>query len=155
MTLLVDELYNGIVFEQNFRIQKSISIAHIRPWIYKHGALQSGVFTCEVLEGSTVLKTGTIAFTDINTAIPATYGHGQIRFDMNSLQLNHNTNNEWTEYKLKFYISGYTNAATFLGLVRRYELKIYDTYGQDVLNNEAPNDMVESLGFEVFEYNYR
>jgi hypothetical protein len=155
MTLLVDELYNGVVFEQNFRIKKHISIAHIRPWIYKHGILASGNLTCEVFEGNMLLKQVQIPYPTINTEIPSTYAHGQIRFDMNSLQLNHNTLNDWTEYTLKIYMSGYTNAATFIGAVRRYELKFTDTYGTGVINNEAPNDMVEPLGFELFEYKYR
>lgn len=152
MTLVIDELFNGIVFEQNFRIKKSISLAHIRPWIYKHGVLASGNLTCEVMQGSDLLKTIQIPYTTINSEIPATYAHGQIRFDTNSLQLNHNTENQWTEYKLRFYMSGYINAPSFIGVIRRYELKFMETYGDDVINNEAPNDTVEPLGFELFEY---
>ena len=155
MTLLIDELFNGITFEQPFRIQKSISVAHIRPWIYKHGFLQSGNLTCEVWQAGTMLKQVQIPYTTINSEIPGTYAHGQIRFDTDSFQLNHNTNNEWTEYIIKVYMSGYTNAPQFIGAIRRYELKFYDTYGTGVINNEAPNDMVEPMGFELFEYKYR
>lgn len=156
MTLLVDELFNGITFEQNFRIEKSISLAHVRPWIYKHGVLQSGNLRCEIWEGATMLKQVQIPYTTINAEIPGTYAHGQIRFDMNSLQLNHNTNNQYTEYTIKVYMDAYTNlTSAFVGTVRRYELKFYDTYGTGVIANEAPNDMVEPLGFELFEYKYR
>lgn len=157
MTLVVDELFNGIVFEQKFRIQRHISLAHFRPWIYKHGNLQTGTLTCEVLEGSDLLKTVTIPYQKINEEIPGTYAHGQIRFDMNALQLNHNTLNEWTEYTVRVYMSGYTNLSTaFIGVIRRYELKIYETYGPGVdINGEAVNDMIEPLGFELFEYRYK
>lgn len=155
MTLVIDELYNGIVFSQNFRIKKSISVAHIRPWIYKHDTLLTGTLTLEVWQGSDLLKTAQIPYTTINTEIPGTYAHGQIRFDLDSLQLNHDTTQEWTEYTFKLYMSGYTNnPSAFIGAIRRYELKFYDTYGEDVISNEAPNDMVEPMGFEVFEYKY-
>lgn len=156
MTLLVDELFNGITFEQNFKIQRHVSLAHFRPWIYKHGALQTGSLTCEVWQGATMLKRVQIPHTIINNEIPGTYAHGQLRVDMDALQLNHNTLNEWTEYKVKVYMSGYTNLSTgFIGVIRRYELKFYDTYGTGVIANEAPNDMVEPLGFELYEYKYR
>lgn len=155
MTLLVDELYPGVVFEQNFRIQQSLSIAHFRPWIYKHGIQESGALTLEVWQNGILLKTATIDFSVINLEIPGTYAHGQVRFDFDPLQLNHDRESEWTEYTLKLYNDNYTfNSAAFIGSVRRYELKFYDTYGQDVVLNEAPNDMVEPLGFEIFEYNY-
>lgn len=153
MTLVIDELFNGITFSQNFRIQKSVSIAHIRPWFYKHGILLSGNLICEVWEGLDLLKSVSIPYTTINSEIPGTYAHGQLRFDFDPLQLNHNTVNEWTEYTVKFYMSGYTNnPSAFVGMIRRYELKFYDTYGLDVFSNEAPNDMVEPLGLELFEY---
>jgi hypothetical protein len=156
MTLLIDELFNGIVFEQKFKIQRHISLAHFRPWMYKHGNLLTGNLTCEVWQDATMLKQVQIPYTTINTEIPGTYAHGQIRFDMDALQLNHNTLNEWTEYKVKVYMSNYTNSSQhFIGTVRRYELKFYDTYGTGVIANEAPNDMVEPLGFELFEYKYR
>lgn len=156
MTLVVDELFNGVVFEQNLRFKKHLSIAHFRPWIYKHGVLESGNLTCEVWQNATMLKQVQIPYTTINSEIEGTYAHGQIRFDLDSLQLNHNTLSEWTEYKVKVYMSGYTNNSNaFIGVVRRYELKFYDTYGTGAINNEAPNDMVEPMGFELFEYKYR
>lgn len=153
MTLLVDELYSGVVFEQNFKIQRSISISNVRPWIYKHGALLTGTLVCEVWQDATLLKQSTIAYTTINSEIPSTYAHGQIRFDYDALQLNHNTLNTHTEYTIKVYMQGYSNNTSgFIGVCRRYELKIYDTYGTSVIANEAPNDMVEPMGFELFEY---
>lgn len=153
MTLVIDELFDGIVFSQNFQIRKSLSIAHVRPWVYKHGNLVSGDMVCEIWEGPDLLKTITIPYTTINSEIPGTYAHGQIRFDTAPLQLNHDSTQTWTEYTIKFYMDNYTNnPAAFVGLVRRYELKIYDTYGDGVISNEAPNDMVEPLGFELFEY---
>ena len=157
MTLLVDELYTGIVFEQPFRIQKHVNLAHIRPWIYKQGNLASGDLTLEVLQGSTVLKAVSINYTDINTNIPGAYAHGQIRFDTGSLQLFHDTTNEWTEYKLRLYMDNFTNSTTaFIGAIRRHEAKFTITYGLnvDLITNEAPNDMIEPLGLELFEYIY-
>jgi hypothetical protein len=156
MTLLVDELYNDVVFEQPFRINRHVNLAHIRPWIYKHGVLTTGDLTLEVWQGSTLLKTAIINCVDINTQITGTYAHGSLRFDFGPLQLFHDTTQSWTEYKLKLYMDNYTNSSTFIGAIRRYELKFTDTYGIDVNLNtmEAPNDMVEPLGVELFEYIY-
>lgn len=155
MYLVVDELYDGVVFEQNFRIQRTMNVAHFRPWIYKQGTLVDGVFTLEILQNGELLKTSTIDYTEINSAVPSTYGHGYIRFDFDSLQLNHDRKQAYTEYTVKLYMSGHTtDTNNFIGTIRRYELKFYDTYGTDVLLGEAPNDMVEPLGFELYEYKY-
>lgn len=156
MTLVVDELYDGIVFEQPFRIQENISVAHIRPWIYKHQFPSTGSLTVEVFEGATLLKRVQLASSEINAQIPGTYAHGMIRFDTDPFQLNHNCNQEYTEFTMRIYMDGYTtDTQNFYGMIRRYELKFYETYGQDVIDGEAPNDMVEPGGFELFEYIYR
>jgi len=154
MTLIVNELYDTIVFEQPFRIKKSMSIAHIRPWIYKHGVLASGDLTLQVLMNAEVLREVSINYADINTEIPGTYFHGFIRFDFEPLQLNHDRKLEYTEYTLKLFMDNYTNASTFIGAVRHYERNFYDIYGDGVVNNESPNDMVDPLGFEIFKYTY-
>ena len=155
MTLVVDELYPGVVFEQNFRIKNTIQMPHLRPWIYKHGTIQDGELTLEILWNGQVLKTATIDFTTINLEIPGTYAHGQIRFDLGSLQLNHDRKLEWTEYTLRLYMDNHTrDINNFMGTSRRYELKFYDTYGDGVIDNEAPNDMVEPLGFEIYRWRY-
>lgn len=155
MTLLIDELYPGIVFEQNFRIKKSIQVAHFRPWIYKHGILDDGDLTLEILKDDEVLKTTSINYEIINLEIPGTYAHGQIRFDVHPLQLNHDRKEEWTEYTAKLYMANHTkNTNKFMAAVRRYELKIYDTYGNDVTDGESVNDMVEPLGFELYNWRY-
>lgn len=155
MTLLVDELYPNIVFEQNFRINKTISMPHLRPWIYKQGTLQDGDLTLEIWQGADLLKTATIVYTLINAEITGTYAHGQIRFDLDPLQLNHDRKQEWTEYQIRLYMANHTkNVNNFIGTVRRYESKFYDTYGNGVIDNEAPNDMIEPLGFEIYNWSY-
>lgn len=153
-TLLIDELYNGVVFEQNFKINRNTNLAHIRPWIYKQGTLQNGVFQCQVLDGVTVLATSTIDYTDINTAITGTYAHGFLRFDFDSLALRIPEGQTEKEYTVKFEMTSHiTNTSNFISIVRRWELKSYNTYG-DVVGNEAVNDAIEPAGLELFEYVY-
>lgn len=155
MTLLVDELYPGIVFEQNFRIKKTVSMPHFRPWIYKQGVIQDGQLTLEILQDGELLKTATIDYTTINEEITGSYAHGQIRFDLDPLQLNHDRTQEWTEYTIRLYMDNHTrDAQNFIGTVRRYELKFYNTYGDGVVDNEAPNDFVEPLGFEIYRWRH-
>ncbi len=155
MTIVVDELYDGVVFTQNFKINRSIQLAHFRPWIVKWGSITSGDLVLQVLKDDEVLKEVKINYVDINAAITATYFHGQIRFDTMPLQLNHDHRLESTEYQVKLFMESSTfDDNNFIGTVRRYEHKFYELYGDGALNNEAPNDMVEPLGFELFEYTY-
>lgn len=155
MTLLVDELYDGITFEQNFRINRSIQLVHFRPWIIKWGNPADGEMVLQILQGATLLKEVRLTSAEINLGIPSTYFHGQLRFDTEPLQLNHDRQAAYTEYTVKLFMDGYTtDTDNFFGTIRRYEQKIYDTYGQDVVDNESANDMVEPLGFELFEYRY-
>jgi len=152
-TLLLDELYDGVVFPQNFKVSKSMNGAHIRPWIYKQGTLADGALTCRVYEGATLLSTKTISFSEINTEIPATYAHGFIRFDFPSLSLKVDEGETEHEYTVQFEMVGYTtDTDNFVGICRRWELKTYPTYGPGVIDNEAPNDSVEPAGLEIFEY---
>lgn len=155
MTLLVDELYPGITFAQNFRINRSMQIVHFRPWIIKWGTPAAGDLVLQILQNTTVLKEVRLTATEINTLIPGTYFHGQLRFDLEPLQLNHDRASEYTEYRVKIFTDGISkDVNNFYGTVRRYEQKFYDTYGATVVGGEAGNDMIEPLGFELFEYTY-
>lgn len=155
MTLLIDELYPGITFSQNFRINRTIQLAHFRPWFIKWGNPPSGDLVLQVYQGATPLKEVRLTAAEINAQITATYFHGQLRFDTSPLQLNHDRSAAWTEYNIKIFTDGVPrDPSNFYGLIRRYEKKFYDIYGVDVVDNEAPNDMIEPLGFELFEWSY-
>lgn len=153
MTLLIDELYDGVIFENNFRIKKSIQLAHIRPWILKWGVPATGEMVLQILKDDEVLKEVRLTTSEINAALPSTYGHGMLRFDMDPLQLNHDRKLEYTEYTIKLFMDGYiTDGSNYYAAIRRYELKIYDTYGDGVISGEPTNDMLDPLGFELYEY---
>lgn len=152
-TLIVDELYDGVTFEQEFKIQRDTNLAHIRPWVYKHGTLQDGDFQCQVLEGATVLATATINYATINAEFTDNYAHGFIRFDFDSLALHVPEGSAEGTYKLQFSMQSHTtDTNNFLGIVRRWEDKTYETYGTGVSGGEAQNDMIEPAGLELFEY---
>lgn len=154
MTLMVDELYPDVVFKQNFRIKKSLSVAHIRPWFYKHGNPSTGKLVLNVYQGLDLLKTVEIDHEYINLQIPGTYAHGQLRIDTAPLQLNHNTANEWTEYSIELYMENYVkDVSNFYGLIRRYENQFYPVYGA-IDGDQAINDAIEALGFEIYHYTY-
>lgn len=154
MTLVIDELYPGIEFPQNFRINRTMQLAHFRPWIIKWGS-PDGELVLQILQNGDLLKEVVLDSAEINTNIPATYFHGQLRFDTAPLQLNHDRQAEYTEYQAKLFVrNGTQDPNNFIGVIRRYELKFYDTYGDTVVNGEAGNDMIEPMGFELFEYTY-
>lgn len=152
-TLVIDELFPGVVFNQPVKIVRNMSIAHIRPWIYKHGTIQDGSMQLTILDGATTLKVVLIPFTDINTNIPSTFAHGYMRFDLDLLQLNVPETDTEKEYTFRFEMINHTlDTDNFIGIVRQYELKIYPTFGDGVVDGEAPNDMVEPNGLEIYEY---
>ena len=152
-TLVVNELFPGVVFNQPVKIFRNMSIAHIRPWIYKRGTIQDGSMQLTILDDATTLKVVTIPFTDINSNIPGTFAHGYIRFDFELLQLNIPETFSEKIYTFRFEMINHTlDANNFMGIVRQYELKIYPTFGDGVVGGEAPNDMVEPNGLEIYEY---
>ena len=152
-TLLIDELYDGINFDQPITIERDLNIIHVRPWIMKWGTLVDGDFTCEVYDGATLLATSTISYTDINAEFTDDYAHGFIRFDFDSLSLRIPEGSIDKEYTFRFYMDNHTtDASNFISIVRRWEAKVYDTYGTGVIDNEAPNDSVEPAGIELYNY---
>jgi hypothetical protein len=114
--------------------------------------LADGTLVCSVLQGSTVLATSSITHTEINDAMPDLYNHGFLRFDFDSLQLNVAEGNSEEDYIIQLEFQGWTNDTdNFVAWNRHWDIKLYPTYG-DVVDNQAPNDFVEPLGFELFEY---
>ena len=100
-TLLVDELFNGVTFEQRIQIQSSTYIVNVRPWIYKHGTIVDGELTMRVKLGATTLKTVSIDFTELNTISADDYAHGYIRFDTAPMTLNITDTQESEAYILE------------------------------------------------------
>lgn len=148
-TLLVDELLDGVVFSQKIRINRPINIQHIRPWIFKKGLPSTGVFTCDVKQGSTLLKSSTITLTDLAT-ISNTYTHGYIRFDFDNLFLTVSEGQTYQEYTIEFYMDSYTNESNYIAIVRDYDDPLYVRYGSVDIDNNPLNDCIQSCGFEIF-----
>lgn len=152
-TLIYDELSPGVVFEQKFKIQKNVNIAHIRPWIYVQGVLVDGDLTLEVLQGANSLITKSIPFSDINSAMLDTYNHGFIRFDYDSLSLQIPEGLTEEEYTIKLSMENHSlDTTNYVAMVRNWDIKIYDTYGDVDGSGQGVNDMIEPGGLEIFYY---
>lgn len=150
-TLILDELFPGVQFSQNFRILRDLNVSHIRPWIYRNNDLLDGDLQLEILQGSTVLITKTLSYVDINAAFTEDFAHGFLRFDFDSLSLRVNEGNTEEEYTARFSMINHTLAEdNFLGIVRNWDIKIYDTYG-DVVSGQGVNDYIEPAGIEIYE----
>jgi len=146
-TLIMDELFAGVVFSQTLTINRDVGIAHIRPWIYKEGTLVDGDFVCRVKDGVTLIKEVTINFATINEAIPEAFAHGFIRFDMEQLTLLLEDKEVEKEYQIEFeMINHVTDISNFIAINRSWENKVYD------VDTPAPNDMVEPGGIEIYEF---
>ena len=147
-TLLIDELFTGVTFEQPIRIQRSCQVGAIRLWIYKNGTLTSGNLTLQVYDGATLLKTASIPYTDINSAVVLDYAHGYIRFDLEPLSLNVSETESYHEYTLKFLMSGYTNDANkYVAVCREWDQNKYTVYDGPIIN-----DSEEPAGIEIYAY---
>ena len=152
-TLLVDELWDGVQFDQKVKITHDLQLAHIRPWIYKHGTLVDGQFRCSVYQGAILLTTAEIDYADINAAFTEDYAHGNIRFDFDSMALHVADGSTESEYTFRFEMVNHTtDSNNFIGICRQWDLKVYDIYGSGVVDNEPPNDAVEPAGLELYEY---
>lgn len=152
-TLLVNELYPGIVFPQLIRITRDVNVAAIRPWIYRHNDLLDGELQCRVYQGANQLTESILTAAEINQAFTENFAHGFLRFDFEALTLRVAEGNVSEEYRIEFEMVNHTlNSNNFIGIVRRWEAKTYPTYGSGVVNNEAQNDSVEPAGLELFEY---
>lgn len=145
-TLIVDELYPGVIFSQTLVIKRNLSIAHIRPRIYKQGVLLDGDFVCRVKDDDTLIKEVSINYVDINEATPEVYMNGFIRFDLDPLTLILPDNAESKEWQIEFEMINHTqDSNNLIAINRSWEDKIYETV------TPAPNDMVEPGTIEVYE----
>jgi hypothetical protein len=153
-TLIVDQLTDTLVVTQAIRVNRSVSIAHIRPWVYLQGTLADGSFRCRVYQGANLLATSLIPVADINAAKSQPYAHGYLRFDFDSLILHRQEGESDTEYIFEFGMVGHTlDNNNYLGIVREWDLKSSILYGAGLdTNNQAVNDQVEPYGYQIFEY---
>ena len=150
-TLVIDELYPGVVFSQNFKILNDVGLKHIRPWIYVQNTLVDGDLQLEILEGATVLKTVTINYALINAAKDDTFVHGYLRFDLENLVLRIPQGSTEHEYTIRLEMINHTlDTTNYLAVCRQWDHKSYSLYGSGVVGDQAPNDMVEPLGLEFY-----
>ena len=146
-TLVVDEMYTGIVFSQPITILDDMDCAFVRPWVYLHGTLTTGDLTCRIKDGAEVLKTVSINYADINAAKTDAYAHGFIRIATHPLMLKIPSGEVSKEYTLEFEMVGYVNdTSNFLGIVRSWEDPLYPE------DPAASNDTTKGCGFELYEF---
>lgn len=151
--LYVDQLKPGVVFSQKFRIYRPVQMRHFRPWVYFQGDLQDGQFECRVYQNGNLLKSSQIDFTEINAAKTETYAHGYIRFDFDSQALFVEEGEENTEYEIQLEMINHTlDNTNWLGVVREWDAKSATLYGDGLdQNNQAINDLIEPLGYQIYE----
>ena len=151
-TLLVDELYDGVIAPQNFTIDRDLDICSVRVHLYKHDTATSDV-TIRLYQDATLLKEATITANQINECVPETYAHGMFNFDLGNTALRLKEGESSTVYRWELEGQG-GSETNFMGVIRIYENKIYETTGEQVVDGEAPNDFVEPFHFELFEIKY-
>ena len=146
-TLIIEQLFDGVVFDQPITIKRDTAIAHIRPWIMKFGTLLTGDLQLEVIQASTTLATKTINFSEIESAISDPHAHGFIRFDFDALNLRIGEGNTEETYTLRLKMINYTNNPNaVISLVRAWDVPIY-------VNTDSPvNDVIKAFGIEIYTY---
>ena len=153
-TLLVDELYDGIIVKQRFRTDKTFQLAHFRPWIYKHRDGQVGDLVCRVKIGETLLKESRIDAATLNQAIGGTYFHGYVRFDFDSLWISHKTTEEFTAYTIEVQFDGTSDPQNFYGMCRQFNNLLYPAYGDLDETDEPKNSSISPYGYELYSVEY-
>lgn len=147
-TLLIDELFEDVIFEQTIRITRSAQVGAIRLWVYKNGTLTSGNLTMQIYDGVTLLKQVEIPYTDLNAAVVLDYAHGYVRFDTDPLTLNVGETESYHEYVLKFSMTGYTNDANkYIAVCREWDGPKYVTFDGPIIN-----DSEDPAGLEIYAY---
>lgn len=150
-TLIVDELYPNTVFAQRIWVRDTINVTHIRPWIYKQGTLVDGEMICRIKSDLTTIATATLTFEEINAANTSTYSHGFIRFDFNTIILEHKQWNvqsqPYTDYIIEFEMINHTKDITnFVGVCRSWDRETYPPV------YPSTNSMVTPVGLEIYTY---
>lgn len=152
-TLIQDILENNSALSQSFKIDKSMNVAHIRPWVYIHDDLQDGDLQLEVLQGATVLATATLNYATINAGKADTYSHGWLRFDFDSLQLNVDEGNTDEEYIVRLTMINHTNnSAAYIAWNRDWDDPLYPIYGDVDGNGDPVNDQIAPFGLEIYAW---
>jgi hypothetical protein len=149
--LIIDELFDGVTFTQHVRLKRTVTVAYIRPWIYKQGTLVDGDFRLQIYDGATLLKTVDIPYTTINAAFTEDYAHGYLRFDVEPLNLNVADDEVNHVYEFRFSMVNHTtNLNNFISVCREWDDRKYPLYGTTPLN-----DMIEPLGYEIYNFDRR
>ena len=151
-TLVLDELYDGVIAPESFTTDRDLDVSAIRVHLYKHDTSTTEL-TLRIYQDAVLLDDSTVTAAELNTAIPETYSHGMVRFEFTNLALRLKEGESRTVYRWELEGTG-GSETNFIGVVRIYENKIYLTTGEGVVNGEAPNDFVEPFHFEIFEYKY-
>lgn len=122
-------LKNDVEYSSTFRIDRNITIKHIRAHLEKHGTANSGDITISIKQSSTILKEAIVTVDKINEEILADYAHGFFRFDFDGLVLHHNYENEFTEYEIVTKITNHINDDdNFISLVADLNAPIANIY---------------------------
>ena len=146
-TLLVDELYPGVVFPQPITILDNTDCAFIRPWVYLHGTLVDGQLQCTIKDGAETLKVVTLDFTLINAAKTDQFAHGFLRIDTHPLMLKIPSGSESKVYEIQFEMINHTkDVDNFLAIVRSWEDPLY------IEDEQSPSNTTAGCGFELYEF---
>ncbi len=115
--------------ETNIRINSSCIIKAVRFKILKHGILEDGALTLQILKDDNVLATKVIDYTEINQ-INGTYAYGHLSFELREqVAINVSDNSNYVELKLKLSMSDHTeNNSKYLALIKE-ENPFNEEYG--------------------------
>lgn len=146
-TLVLDELFAGIVFPQPITIFKDMDCAFIRPWVYLHGTLADGELQCTIKDGAETLKVVTVGFAEINAAKVNQFAHGFLRIATHPLMLKVPDGQTSKDYTIEFEMINHTSdPSNFLGIIRSWESPLYTEDPASVNNTTA------GCGFELYEF---
>lgn len=121
----------------NIRLDSNIRIENIRAHIFRDGFLTEGQLEVSLCEGTEVLNTTEIDYTELNNISDKEYIHGWVRFDIpTSLKWKFHT--DYSEYTIKIR---YKNGSGPIYLVSDLNSPIVETHD---------TKSIYARGFELF-----
>lgn len=151
-TLLSNQLKNTVAQTQDFRVKKPVVLHAVRVYLMKHGTLVDGTLNIKIKDGSDVVATKTIPYTEFET-VGATYAQGYFSVEFNAALGGRQDGEASHEYTLELEMTGHTDSdSVFVSWLRDWENPIVDLYGSNQTSGVADSDTYSANGIEFYVY---
>lgn len=139
------------IIEADQRIEESVAITTIRARMIKHGTISDGTLTLDILDGATVIGTGSVTASEFES-VGATYAYGYFNFELDGPTVINIQDTPYKEITYRFTMSGHTyDANNWVGLIRQFDRPYVGEFGARPASVSPEDDgWFNSYGIEVY-----